>query len=559
MKKKVIFIVLPIVLAIVIIAAIMIGIFVNRNKEEEEESIGSKWGDTYYAYLKAVINEDDNNALESKYGISKDMEDGKIQFCKIENEENPKMVLTYKKGEDTGVNVYKINDNGNIEKKVYSNKVGFSYLYNVETQTYGWYICKMDNDGSVYVSIENAGNENEESSSIQIADKETTITTEDNKNVTITEFDKIFIKPEIDQVESFDFSLDIKENDLEKEIKESIKHIQEPNNIVSEEQKEQVSKKVEELKNLKKIADELNEKNKSIIGTWRINSNVKSNDPNSASLNALFGSSLKLSSNELILKEEGTFTFYVGASYNTTGKYKFENNVVSVYDIKDTQITESTAIKKLEENLKFEYIKYNNHEFLKLQMHDIPDVEAYVFFEKNTTGKQGTMTDAVPEVTFKTPKSEKTNNSTTNNQSQNSKQNVNQNSESSNNSQTTNQNSEPSNNSQTTNQNSSSSIKVGEHTLSYGTYKGKDSQYSDISGGSVTWDVTIKLNSDGTYIYQSTNQDLAPNKSGKYKVGDMYGLKAIIFDGGEWFLAVPRNNVMSVPAGSGSTFEYQGS
>ena len=73
MKKKVLLIILPIILVIAIVAAIIVAVIVNKNKEEE--STGSKWGDTYYAYLKDAVNEEDINIAESKYGIILGMKD----------------------------------------------------------------------------------------------------------------------------------------------------------------------------------------------------------------------------------------------------------------------------------------------------------------------------------------------------------------------------------------------------------------------------------------------------------------------------------------------------
>lgn len=58
MKKKILFIVIPIVLAIIIVGIatiVVISSILNKNK-----SVGTTWGDTYYAYLKEAINENQN-------------------------------------------------------------------------------------------------------------------------------------------------------------------------------------------------------------------------------------------------------------------------------------------------------------------------------------------------------------------------------------------------------------------------------------------------------------------------------------------------------------------
>ena len=96
-KKKIILSVIIILLIVAIIAGAIIAVLlINKNKEDDEKvSMSSKWGNTYYAYLKDATNEDDSYVLESKYGMYTGMQEAKIQFCNVENEENPEMVMTY--------------------------------------------------------------------------------------------------------------------------------------------------------------------------------------------------------------------------------------------------------------------------------------------------------------------------------------------------------------------------------------------------------------------------------------------------------------------------------
>ena len=98
-------------------------------------------------------------------------------------------------------------------------------------------------------------------------------------------------------------------------------------------------------------------------------------------------------------------------------------------------------------------------------------------------------------------------------------------------------------------------LKVGNYTLQYGKYKGQEAQY-DLTGV-VNWDVTIELKQDGTYTITSSNQQMQGNSSGTYTVGKLAGSDAILLDTGGGY-GVLANNQLSVLAGSGATFTYQG-
>ena len=109
MKKKMLFIIIAILLIIVIIAAIVIGVLLNANK-----SVGSKWGDTYYAYLNEAAEEKDEDEVLEKYGISPKMKNIKLQFCEVEENSAPAMIMTYSKNDTNYVNIYQITDDDKV-------------------------------------------------------------------------------------------------------------------------------------------------------------------------------------------------------------------------------------------------------------------------------------------------------------------------------------------------------------------------------------------------------------------------------------------------------------
>ena len=157
MKKKLWLIIIPIVLVIIIISAIIIAILLNK-KEDKEISTGSTWGNTYYAYLKDAINEKDLTDAEEKYGMKLDMNDAKLQFCEVEENQDPAMIMLYKKNENQYVNVYQINDEKKVTYVSYKQPTEIEYLYNIEKNEYSWYIHANDTNSDSYISLKNIVN-----------------------------------------------------------------------------------------------------------------------------------------------------------------------------------------------------------------------------------------------------------------------------------------------------------------------------------------------------------------------------------------------------------------
>lgn len=264
MKKKVLLIILPIILVIAIVAAIIVAVIVNKNKEEE--STGSKWGDTYYAYLKDAVNEEDINIAESKYGIILGMKDSKIQFCEVDEGQDPTMIMTYKKENNSYVNVYQITDKNKVNYIAYKQPTEVEYLYNIEKDEYSWYIHEMGTDSDSYSSLKNISDklkQNAEESnnsksdyvSEMVADytikkEEATITQEttDGETITLEKFDEIFVRPEIEPNKQIDFNSDIKDKDLKKEIKSAVDSYKKDSKKITDAVKEVVAKKVEEVR-----------------------------------------------------------------------------------------------------------------------------------------------------------------------------------------------------------------------------------------------------------------------------------------------------------------------
>lgn len=100
-------------------------------------------------------------------------------------------------------------------------------------------------------------------------------------------------------------------------------------------------------------------------------------------------------------------------------------------------------------------------------------------------------------------------------------------------------------------------LKVGSYTLKYGTYKGKDYEYTDNADGAV--DVLITLKSDETYTvtrtYKATGR--STNSKGTFKAGKLNGVNTLELSNDGVYTAT-ANNIFETMAGSSSKFTYQG-
>ena len=161
-------------------------------------------------------------------------------------------------------------------------------------------------------------------------------------------------------------------------------------------------KKTEEAKEEKKI---------DVTGSWTLSRKVAVEDTRYANLRDLFGDSLGSGEGALILNEDNTFSLTIALAYNTKGNYKIDDNIITFNNIKDKNVVNENSLKEREENLKLEYIEYNNHKFMKMRLYGY-DFEGYIFFEKDPEETASSYADdEIPEVNFTNNTNEKTNDS----------------------------------------------------------------------------------------------------------------------------------------------------
>ena len=113
MKEKKVNKKLRVIITILVIAVLIIGgvggYYIYQNYEKNK-TVGTAWGDKYYAYLKEVVS--NTQADKNKtYGMPNNMKDTKIQFIETTENEPPKMEMTYNLDGTEYVNIYYIDDN----------------------------------------------------------------------------------------------------------------------------------------------------------------------------------------------------------------------------------------------------------------------------------------------------------------------------------------------------------------------------------------------------------------------------------------------------------------
>lgn len=352
MKKKVLFIVIPIVLAIVLIGIIGITtviILLNKNK-----SVGTTWGDTYYAYLKEAINEKDLGNAEEKFGMQLGMNDVKIGFCEIEENENPSMVMIYSKDANKYVNIYQINDDNKVTYIAYKEPSDVEYLYNIEKENFNWYLHKENSTSDSYMLLKNItdklksnSGKSEGNSNVNIAELQADYTinknealieqeTTDGNKLAMSRFDQIFVKPEIQENEFINFNIDIKEGELKKSITDVVSKYKKESEKITNEMKENVRKKAEEAKN-------------------------KTSEIETAKKKVNQAKDMKITQNDLVTKLGDHLKYfsadYLGRNYgpsilynvqDVTGKVKIPNTQEAMVE----EVVGLTSIKELENKLK---------------------------------------------------------------------------------------------------------------------------------------------------------------------------------------------------------------
>lgn len=241
-KKKAI--IITIIVLVVIIAAGVGGFFLYRYLELQKP-IEQEWGETYYTYLSK------EKGFKEDIGFSEGMENTKVQFVQLENEEDPVMIVSYTKNNENYNNIYKIADDNTISFIEGNEQTSLEWLYNIEKKEYDLYLHNADETNDTYISVEdnfNIGKKNQGLTTYIIPKgEETSQATTDGKTITISKFDETFIKLEVEESSKVDF--DVFDNFNTKEaIENAINGYKTKDEVITDEVKQNVANKEEELK-----------------------------------------------------------------------------------------------------------------------------------------------------------------------------------------------------------------------------------------------------------------------------------------------------------------------
>ena len=282
-KSKKLPIIITIIAIIVIIGAGVGGYFIWQYIETNKTT-GTAWGDTYYAYLKEGTEQEDLATMES-YGLQTDMENTSIQFCEIEENQAPAMVMNYEKEGVNYVNVYTINEEEKVTNVCYKEPSKVEFLYNIALEQYIWYVHVETGNNDFYIPLSTSnekveeatktdettnneanetvnGTTNESSEETKVAeieaditiqkDEETTVEKVDGTTITLSKYDETFVKPEVETSKEIEINLnDIKEKDLKQAVTQTVEGYKTEEQIITQEVETAITEKVTEVENTK--------------------------------------------------------------------------------------------------------------------------------------------------------------------------------------------------------------------------------------------------------------------------------------------------------------------
>ena len=249
------------IIVILILVVLGVGGFFAYKYVQENQTVGTAWGDTYYAYLKEAA-EAENPSEKQLYGIKPDMQNAKIEFCEVKENEVPVMVMTYEKDEKQYLTTYYINKKGEVKYTAHDMPSTLELLYNIELEQYIWYINTESKSTNTYKPLinstditvqESTTNEGKTETTEYIIskDEETTQETVDGENITLSKFDETFVRPEVEESAKIDFNIDLIVKEIKQAIEEAIKGFKIESEIVTDDVEKQVEEKVEEIENTK--------------------------------------------------------------------------------------------------------------------------------------------------------------------------------------------------------------------------------------------------------------------------------------------------------------------
>ena len=265
-KTKIIIIVISIILLIAILC--VAGYFVIRNMKINE-SVGTTWGDTYYAYLKEIKMSDN----KTEYGLDQDTNNVTIEFIQAFEEEDPVMEIAYNKDGAEYLNIYYINDSSTVEK---TEPIAgtIEYLYNIEKSNYSWYVHTKEENVEKYQTVNKIINQDAEDEEYSFEEKDIE---RNEANMNISEFDKIFITTDVE--DSLKNEIDFSSDDLDFRdiVSNAVNGYKEDSELLTEELNQNITNRVEEIKNVEKELEEKEKIEKAKLTNENVQTRISNN------------------------------------------------------------------------------------------------------------------------------------------------------------------------------------------------------------------------------------------------------------------------------------------
>ncbi len=226
-----------IISCIMIGALLIIGLggFFGYKYYEKTNTVGTNWGDTYYEYIKeSKTNKDikiENNST--------------LEFIDVPDIEEPVMISNYQLKDSKYANIYYINDK-EVKNVIALEPTTVEMLYSMEEKKYNWYVHTENDREAKYVPISKIINEKDKGKEYTVPKQEDIVqNTVDGGTITMTQFDSLFIKPEV-EVKTIEYKEDLEEKKLKQALKDTIKEYK-TEETLEKEVKEEVEKKEEEI------------------------------------------------------------------------------------------------------------------------------------------------------------------------------------------------------------------------------------------------------------------------------------------------------------------------
>ena len=242
------------ILVILVLAVIGVGGYFGVKYYLDNKSISTDWGETYYNFIKEAREE--NNKVEIE-------DNSKIQFIQVTKVEKPIMVVNYEKEEQENVDLYYINK-GEVSNVINLGNVDVDMLYNMEDKKYDWYVHEKTEEEDKYIPVGNKIDDTSTEKEYTFKnDGEISVDTVSGDKLTMSEFDSVFVDPEIETNE-VEYSDDLSIQDFKDNFQNVVDQYKDNDDMITNEVKEEVLEKETEINTkkdeMKKAEEEVKKK-----------------------------------------------------------------------------------------------------------------------------------------------------------------------------------------------------------------------------------------------------------------------------------------------------------